>query len=80
MEQDHEQKSSATMASLLSPVIAIILMKAFEKETIESSELEPTCWYSYVHDTLWLHARETLHDFPLHLNKQHACINFTMEM
>ncbi|GJQ66139.1 hypothetical protein Trydic_g4204 [Trypoxylus dichotomus] len=58
------------MGSPLSPVMANIFMESFEHEANESSRMKPKCWYRYVDDTfvIWPH------------NRQHADINFTMEI
>ncbi|GJQ83519.1 hypothetical protein Trydic_g15986 [Trypoxylus dichotomus] len=61
------------MGSPLSPVS--IFMEAFEHEAIESSRMKPKCWYRYVDDT-----SRTLEEFLQHINRQHANINFTMEI
>ncbi|GJQ84675.1 hypothetical protein Trydic_g12698 [Trypoxylus dichotomus] len=78
----YEQASGAAMGSLLSPVIAKIFMKAFEHEDIKSSRMRPKCWYKYVNDTfvIWPHGPRTLEEFLKHINRQHANINFTMEI
>ncbi|GJQ88541.1 hypothetical protein Trydic_g20125, partial [Trypoxylus dichotomus] len=78
----YEQASGAAMASPLSPVIPDIFMEAFEYEAIESSRMKPKCWYRYVDDTfvIWPNGPRTLEEFPQHINRQHANINFTMEI
>ncbi|GJQ72970.1 hypothetical protein Trydic_g1609 [Trypoxylus dichotomus] len=70
------------MGSPLSPVITNIFMEALEHEAIESSRMKPKCWYTYVDDTfvIWPHGPRTLEEFLQHINRQHANINFTMEI
>ncbi|GJQ79489.1 hypothetical protein Trydic_g16342 [Trypoxylus dichotomus] len=78
----YEQASGVAMGSPLSSVIANIFMEAFEHEAIESSRMKPKCWYRYVDDTfvIWPHAPRTLEEFLQHINRQHANVNFTMEI
>ncbi|GJQ85034.1 hypothetical protein Trydic_g3695 [Trypoxylus dichotomus] len=78
----YEQASGAAMGSSLSPVIANIFMEAFEHEAIESSRMKPKCWYRYVGVTfvIWPHGSRTLEEFLQNINRQHANINFTIEI
>ncbi|GJQ86176.1 hypothetical protein Trydic_g12446 [Trypoxylus dichotomus] len=57
-------------------------MEAFERDAIESSRVEPKSWYRYVDDTfdIWPHGARTLEEFLQYINRQHANINFTMEI
>ncbi|GJQ87067.1 hypothetical protein Trydic_g6826 [Trypoxylus dichotomus] len=77
----YEQASGAAMGSPLSPVIVNIFMEAFEHEAIESSRMKPKYWYRYL-DTfvIWPHGPRTLEEFLQHINRQHANVNFTMEI
>ncbi|GJQ82841.1 hypothetical protein Trydic_g2581 [Trypoxylus dichotomus] len=70
------------MESPLSPVICNIFMEAFEHEAIESSRMKRKCWYRYVDDTfvIWPDGPRTLEEFLQHINRQHANVNFTMEI
>ncbi|GJQ81607.1 hypothetical protein Trydic_g9982 [Trypoxylus dichotomus] len=47
-EEFYEQANGTAMGSPLSPVITNIFMEAFEHETIESSRMEPKCWYTFI--------------------------------
>ncbi|GJQ81343.1 hypothetical protein Trydic_g20555 [Trypoxylus dichotomus] len=78
----YEQASGAAMGSPPSSIIANIFMEAFEYEAIEFSRMKPKCWYRYIDDTfvIWPHGPRTLEEFLLHINRQHANINFTMEI
>ncbi|GJQ70385.1 hypothetical protein Trydic_g10070 [Trypoxylus dichotomus] len=55
-----------------------------ERSILRTSEcrMKPKWWYRYVDDTfaIWPHGPRTLAEFLQHINRQHANVNFTMEI
>nr|XP_054760897.1 uncharacterized protein LOC129267186 [Lytechinus pictus] len=70
------------MGSPLSPVVANMFMEHFEETAHQSATHKPKVWLRYVDDTfvVWQHGAEETSNFLQHLNSQHECIKFTMEM
>ena len=58
------------MGSPLSPVIANFYMEYYESLALESSQLQPKLWLSYIYDAfvIWQHGEESLYSFPNLLN------------
>ncbi|XP_067668386.1 uncharacterized protein [Haliotis asinina] len=77
----YQQIHGLPMGSPLSPLITEIFMTIFEESALSTSPFQPLCWYRKVDDTFTIldpnHNPAELLD---HLNKQHARIQFTMEV
>ncbi|XP_063969468.1 uncharacterized protein LOC135157522 [Lytechinus pictus] len=78
----YRQTEGAAMGSPLSPVVANMFMEHFEETALQSATHKPKVWLRYVDDTfvVWQHGAEETNNFLRHLNSQHECIKFTMEM
>ncbi|XP_054748098.1 uncharacterized protein LOC129253708 [Lytechinus pictus] len=59
-----------------------MFMEHFEETALQSATHKPKVWLRYVDDTfvVWQHGAEETSNFLQHLNSQHECIKFTMEM
>ena len=70
------------MGSPLSPIVANIYKEKFEVAALESAELSPKLWVTYVDDVfvMWQHSRSDIEDFLQHLNHRDPNIKFTMEL
>ncbi|GJQ78407.1 hypothetical protein Trydic_g22231 [Trypoxylus dichotomus] len=78
----YQQEFGMTIGSLLSPVLSNIYMEEFERRAMDSYELQPKMWLSYVDDTfvIWPHGEEEINGFLQHLNGLEESIKFTMEL
>jgi len=81
--QFYEQTTlAAAMDSPISPVIANIFMKYFEKEALRKSLKKLEIWFRYVDKIfmIWKHGRAELHKFLIFFNNQHPNIHFIIDI
>ena len=69
------------MGSLLSPIVANILMEDLEMRALETSSCKPKMWLRYVDNVfaIWPYGDHLLDTFHQHLNGQNPSIQFRMK-
>ena len=75
----YEQTKGAAMGSPISPIVANILMEAFENKAIETALHPPRIWKRYVDDTFVLQDQAHKEEFLKHINTVDPSIQFTVE-
>ena len=78
-ERFHEQTEGAAMGSPLSPIIANLYMKAFEKQAISTAPHPPTFWRRFVDDAFVTIQKTQEDSFFKHINTIDDKIQFTKE-
>ena len=67
-EEFYEQTKGAAMGSPISPIVANILMEAFENRAITTALHPPRIWKRYVDDTFVLQHQAHKEEFLQHIN------------
>jgi len=78
-EYFYKQIFGTALGSLVSVVVANLVMEDVKKRALTSFRKAPRVWKRYVNDTFIVLDKTTLDDFFIHLNKIENSINFTME-
>lgn len=70
------------MGSTLSPIVANLIMEAFEHKALDQLSLKPFLFLRYTEDTFVIcsHGWDNLNEFLVFLNGVHPYIHFTMEV
>ena len=77
--QYYQQMEGAAMGSLLSPIVANIFMKNFEKEALETAPHPPSLWKRYVDDSFVIQEEQYKNEFFHHISSLDDNIKFTAE-
>ena len=76
----YQQTHGLPMGSPLSPLITEIYMTHLEETALQTSPIQPTCWFRKVDDTfVILPPTDDPNTLLQHLNAQHPRMQFTME-
>ena len=68
------------MGSPVSVVVVEIVMQNIEERALATFKRTPPLWLRYVDDTFTAVHKDEINNFPEHLNRQNADIQFTQEI
>ena len=77
--QFYEQVKVAAMGSLVSPILANLYIKHFERTALKTATTTPRLWLRYVDDIFVIQQEEHKQNFLEHINNVDPAIKFTVE-